>query len=364
MSSERRAAPRKRKNISTVLANVDKTNNKVAPFLSKLSTLVTSMPTEVGGWTDDGLSFLVNDELASRTVLPQYFSHTNFRSFCRQLSCYGFRKTRRRKLSQANGQSGWSEFQHALFQRDRPELLCQIRRMEHLSPSDGSRAAGSDRPRSRAPPKRQRSNSDMSEEDAAAALRGVFTRTPRPSGSGIDGLAVLTAALSAQAPAAAPQQTPAPVTVDAPETPAVDRRLTTGASAWPAAAPFSTPRDAEPVARTVSTTEGDAAAAPDVKLLQNRVATLEQMLVERDAFISQLFAKTHPGADGAAPSVTPRQPPPTVDVEAPPLAKVEEADGDASPKNVASVPASDERAPTVAFAAPLCVEPPPASVAV
>ena len=33
MSSERRAAPRKRKNISTVLANVDKTNNKVAPFL-------------------------------------------------------------------------------------------------------------------------------------------------------------------------------------------------------------------------------------------------------------------------------------------------------------------------------------------
>ena len=169
MSSERRAAPRKRKNISTVLANVDKTNNKVAPFLSKLSTLVTNMPTEVGGWTDDGLSFLVNDELASRTVLPQYFSHTNFRSFCRQLSCYGFRKTRRRKLSQANGQSGWSEFQHALFQRDRPELLCQIRRMEHLSPSDGSRAAGSDRPRSRAPPKRQRSNSDMSDEDAAAA---------------------------------------------------------------------------------------------------------------------------------------------------------------------------------------------------
>ena len=117
------------------------------------------------------------------------------------------------------------------------------------------------------------------------------------------------------------------------------------------------------MARTVSTTE-DAAAAPDVKLLQNRVATLEQMLVERDAFISQLFAKTHPGADGAAPSVTPRQPPPTVDVEAPPLAKAEEADGDASPKNVASVPASDERAPTVAFAAPLCVEPPPASVAV
>ena len=119
--------------------------------------------------------------------------------------------------------------------------------------------------------------------------------------------------------------------------------------------------EAEPVARTVSTTEGDPAAAPDVKLLQNRVATLEQMLVERDAFISQLFAKTHPGA---APSVTPRQPPPTVDVEAPPLAKVEEADGDASPKNVASVPASDERAPTVAFATPLCVEPPPASVAV
>lgn len=373
MSNDRRAAPRKRKNISTVLATADKTNNKVAPFLAKLGQLVTSMPTEVGGWCDDGLSFVVNDELASRTVLPQFFSHTNFRSFCRQLSCYGFRKTRRRKLSQANGQSGWSEFQHALFQKDRPDLLAQIRRMEHLSPSDGSRAAGSDRPRSRAqPPKRQRSGSDMSDEDAAAALRRVFgepaelTRTPRPSGSGLDGLAVLTAALSAQVPSPKKgmQQTPAPVTVDAPETPAVgDRRMTVGASDWPVAAPYSTPREAEPVARTVSTTEADA--APDVKLLQNRVATLEQMLVERDAFISQLFAKTHPGAAGAAPSVTPRQPPPPVNVDVPPAAKDDaETDGDASPKNVASVPVSDERAPVVAFAAPMCAEPPLASVAV
>ena len=69
------------------------------------------------------------------------------------------------------------------------------------------------------------------------------------------------------------------------------------------------------------------------------------------------------GLLAAAPRVNPMHAPP-VDVEAPPLAKAEEADGDASPKNVASVPASDERAPTVAFAAPLCVEPPPASVAV
>ena len=63
---------------------------------------MTSMPTEVGGWTDDGRSFVVNEELASRTVLPQYFSHTNFRSFARQLACYGFRKTRK-KLAYANG---------------------------------------------------------------------------------------------------------------------------------------------------------------------------------------------------------------------------------------------------------------------
>ena len=164
-SSERRAAPRKRKNITSVLANVDKTNNKVAPFLSKLSTLVTSVPTAVGGWTADGLSFLVNDELAT-----QYFSYTNVDSFCRQLSCYGFSKTRRRDLSQLDCPSAWFEFRHELFQRDRPELLCQICRMEHLSPSDGSRAAGSDRPRSRArsraAPRKRRTGEETAEKTA------------------------------------------------------------------------------------------------------------------------------------------------------------------------------------------------------
>ena len=87
------------------------------------------------------------------------------------------------------------------------------------------------------------------------------------------------------------------------------------------------------------------------------------MLVERDAFISQLFAKTHPGADARRRWPGPRRPPPTIGVEAPPLAKAEEADGDAA--DVASVPASDERArrPSRSRAA-LCVEPPPASVAV
>ena len=84
---ERRAAPRKRKNISGVTEGIDAAQMKVAPFLGKLSQLVETCPPETGGWCDDGLSFLINDESASTTVIPQFFAHTNFRSFCRQLSC-------------------------------------------------------------------------------------------------------------------------------------------------------------------------------------------------------------------------------------------------------------------------------------
>ena len=88
-SGERRAAPRKRKTISADTPSGGAEGGKIAPFLSKLVQLVRQCPPEVGGWCEDGMSFIVCDELASTTVIPQFFAHTNFRSFCRQLSCCG-----------------------------------------------------------------------------------------------------------------------------------------------------------------------------------------------------------------------------------------------------------------------------------
>ncbi|KAJ8606090.1 hypothetical protein CTAYLR_005188 [Chrysophaeum taylorii] len=115
-----RAPPRKRKEPPLP------TGTKVAAFVGKLSKMLESCPSEVGRWAADGKSFWINDESARTSVIPDNFAHSSFRSFARQLSCYGFRKTRRRETN------GWSEFSHPFFVRDEPELLCGIKRMEHL----------------------------------------------------------------------------------------------------------------------------------------------------------------------------------------------------------------------------------------
>ena len=455
MSVELKRAPPRRRRSSTMEAAPDgDAQKRVAPFLTKLSNLVESCPPEVGGWTPDGLSFLVNDEAITHQVLPNFFSHTNFRSFCRQLSCCarprpyrrplspfaldafvprrlplsprpsrtrrspsprpsapfaldptpprkaiprlakpiiaprrgdglrisgssigsaqkltplspsadGFRKTRRRKLSAANGQCGWSEFSHAFFVRNRRDLLCQIKRMEHLSTSSSN-----GEPAEEQPTKRPRLPSVDDEHAAALSLREMAAPADeaRPSVGPVggaagfpgDGLAALTAAI-ASVPSPAGKATPSglgrnshnarpsfgddarkslpadvtirpaavPVTVNPPDTPA-DRRFSADIGrAWPATAPWSPDavvhKPAAPpaahflAARVVSQAESEddapaafpapAPAPPkcEVLRLQQRVDTLEGLLKERDSFIQELFAKTHVVE---TPSVTPRQ---------------------------------------------------------
>ncbi|KAH8064356.1 hypothetical protein JL722_1221 [Aureococcus anophagefferens] len=158
-------------------------------------------------------------------------------------SSHGFRKTRRRKLSAANGQCGWSEFSHAFFVRNRRDLLCQIKRMEHLStPSSNGE------PAEEQPTKRPRLPSVDDEHAAALSLRemaapadeappatpsglGRNSHNARPS-FGDDARKSLPAIATIRPP-------PVPRTVNPPDTPA-DRRFSADIGrAWPATAPWS-----------------------------------------------------------------------------------------------------------------------------
>lgn len=99
-------------------------------FLRKTYHMICSCDDDISKWADDGMSFYVKQvEIFSSKVLPEYFKHSNFSSFVRQLNFYGFTKDRNETI--LNGvkpkQSDW-HFRHEDFKRDNPKLLVKIKR--------------------------------------------------------------------------------------------------------------------------------------------------------------------------------------------------------------------------------------------
>jgi hypothetical protein len=100
-------------------------------FLRKTYVMLDESPSDVVGWSHDGLSFIVsNAEKFAEHIIPRYFKHKNLASFVRQLNFYGFRKV---KHSRNTGPADDSiiEFKHPQFQKGKPELLGEIKRAAH-----------------------------------------------------------------------------------------------------------------------------------------------------------------------------------------------------------------------------------------
>lgn len=113
---------------------------KVAPFIKKLFLIVNEIRHHhiISYCTHAGIK--VHDMgLLETQVLPEYFSHNNYRSFTRQLSAYSFFKTK------FDDDDGWV-WANNHFVQGRPELLPKIIRRkqkqcddERLQPPKGSK---------------------------------------------------------------------------------------------------------------------------------------------------------------------------------------------------------------------------------
>jgi hypothetical protein len=86
----------------------------------------------IATWSPSGDNFVVKSvERFATSVLPMYFKHSNFSSFARQLNFYGFRKLKAEPILTADFDARtacYVRFYHEKFQKDRPELLAQIKR--------------------------------------------------------------------------------------------------------------------------------------------------------------------------------------------------------------------------------------------
>ena len=109
-------------------------NVGIPRFLRQLTSLLKKESPAIICWSDDGKSLQILDLPAmEKSILPEYYKHSKWASFQRQLNYFGFRKW-------TKTQTNTCTFSHPDFIQGEPYRLKKIRRKNHPE-NPGSRTA-------------------------------------------------------------------------------------------------------------------------------------------------------------------------------------------------------------------------------
>jgi len=114
-------------------------NDKVSPtksvvpiFVQKTYRMVEEGDSSLIEWSSDGEMFVVKDKKKlAKQVIPNYFDHSKFASFDRQLNFYGFRKIQNKPVWNRDYDPKTAEYaiyHNENFKRGRTDLLLNIER--------------------------------------------------------------------------------------------------------------------------------------------------------------------------------------------------------------------------------------------
>jgi len=116
------------------VAKPSKVATEVPIFLRKTYHMIDTCDPSISSWSEDGETFIVKQpEIFEKQIIPQFFKHSKFSSFVRQLNFYGFRKIKFTDTIKIDAQleketRNFWRFKHENFVKGKPELLGEIKR--------------------------------------------------------------------------------------------------------------------------------------------------------------------------------------------------------------------------------------------
>jgi len=124
---------------------VNDASQDIPIFLRKTYHMVDTCDPTVCSWSEDGETFIVkHPKKFEQEIIPQFFKHSKFSSFVRQLNFYAFRKIKtndsiRIDAALEAATANYWRFYHPKFQKGKPEWLQEIKRSSSTPRGSGAK---------------------------------------------------------------------------------------------------------------------------------------------------------------------------------------------------------------------------------